>query len=246
MLNLRKTLVERKNQNVDFLIAQRFEWVKSFIKETEHGIEVGAGAGHSKFFLQNYSYLVTDILSNEWLDIKKLDAHNTKLEQSSYDYILVINVLHHLKSPTTFFEEANRILKVGGKIIIFEPYASMALQLALKVTKHEHCYKNADVLSTDYNLTNYAQSIWDGNNYVARQLFEFESRFLTKFPEFKLEHKSYTEFLTFINSGGLYINKSYIPLNKSLLKASNKLDKILIMLSHKIFALGIRLVLKKV
>ena len=36
-----------KSNNVKFLLSKRFGWMNQFIKDSEHGIEVGSGAGFS-------------------------------------------------------------------------------------------------------------------------------------------------------------------------------------------------------
>ena len=33
----------------------------------------------------------------------------------------MIDVLHHLHSPVLFFEEASKVLEVGGRIVLVEP-----------------------------------------------------------------------------------------------------------------------------
>ena len=46
-------------------------------------------------------------------------------------------MIHHIPYPMKFFKEMNRILKKNGKLIIFEPYCSVLLQLATTIMKHE-------------------------------------------------------------------------------------------------------------
>ena len=53
------------------------------------------------------------------LDYKNIDAHNTKLKDSSFDYVIAAQVLHHIPYPIKFFKEMHRILKKGG-VIAFE------------------------------------------------------------------------------------------------------------------------------
>ena len=44
---------ENKSSNLKFLLHERFNWMNSFINETDTGLEVGAGAGFAKYFIKN-------------------------------------------------------------------------------------------------------------------------------------------------------------------------------------------------
>ena len=46
-------------------------------------------------------------------------------------------MIHHIPYPIKFFKEINRILKNGGRLIIFESYCSIFFQLATMIMKHE-------------------------------------------------------------------------------------------------------------
>src|SRR3989339_526946 len=58
----------------------------------------------SKFKIENVEAAQRDILSQ-----------STGLEDSSVDYVMFFNILHH-ESPISFFDESYRILKPNGKI----------------------------------------------------------------------------------------------------------------------------------
>ncbi len=46
---------------------------------------------------------------------------NTSFEDSTFDYVLLLEVFEHLFSPYSVFEEIHRILKPGGSVIITYP-----------------------------------------------------------------------------------------------------------------------------
>jgi len=79
----RETYYSSKSNNVKFLLSKRFGWMNKFIKETEHGIEVGSGAGFSKDFIKNKNFKLTDLGNDEHLDYKNIDAQNTDFETDS-------------------------------------------------------------------------------------------------------------------------------------------------------------------
>ena len=82
-------------------------------------IELGAGAlPMKKLYKQIKS---TDIVESPHLD-GVLDATNLDLPDSSVDGIFLQNTFHHIPDPVAFFDEANRVLKQNGKVVIVDPY----------------------------------------------------------------------------------------------------------------------------
>ena len=63
---------------------------------------------------------------------------------------------------------------------------------------------------------------------------------------FIIEKNNLSEFLIFLNSGGNGVNSPYISLNTTFLKFISALDKFLILLAPRIFALNRSIVLKKI
>ena len=66
----RKRILGTNNKNLIFLLNRRFSWMKNFIDENEKGLEVGAGAGFSKYFIKNKDFLISDIQNHNHLDLK--------------------------------------------------------------------------------------------------------------------------------------------------------------------------------
>lgn len=46
---------------------------------------------------------------------------NIKLKNSSADYVIIPNLLHHIEDPISLFKQVKKILKPKGSIFIFEP-----------------------------------------------------------------------------------------------------------------------------
>ena len=91
--------------------------MKKFITEDDEGLEVGAGAGFSKRYIKNKRYKISDFSSEDHLDLKEIDAQDTKLESNKYEFVIASNMLHHVPYPIKFLNEMFRILKPGGKLI---------------------------------------------------------------------------------------------------------------------------------
>lgn len=234
-----------KDKNLSYLIRQRYSFVKLHISKEQKGIEFGAGAGLSSLILPDYDIIVSDFCDSEWLDMKNIDAQSTGLAANSFDYILMCNVIHHLDKPKAFFDEAIRILKSGGKIIIIEPFSSLILRFLIWIRKNEQVNNSIYPLDDLYSLSKIAKTEDDGNNAVGRMLFEHPDKFLKYFNHLEIGYKSYSECLVFINSGGQYVKSPSIGLPIFMLKFLSFIDKIVITLFYQIFALGINVVVIK-
>ncbi len=245
MFEARERVLSKKNRNLNFLLQQRYEWIAAQIKPHEKGLELGAGAGHSKMFLDKYNYLTSDINNLHWTDKPKLDALDTKFDDKEFDYVFAVNVLHHVDNPVSMICEAMRIVKPGGKIIIYDAYSSLLFRFLMKIVKHEHCNEKVDVFLPGYSLSRLARTLWDGNNSTAKLMFAQTEKLKTVFPDFTLAHMSHSEVFLFLNSGGVYRKTPYLPLPERCLKSVLKLDGFLAGSFPKTSALALRIVLEK-
>tara|TARA_A100001015_G_scaffold63944_1_gene70584 strand:+ start:4516 stop:5325 length:810 start_codon:yes stop_codon:yes gene_type:complete len=241
----RKMYYSRKCKNIEFLLKKRFSWMNNFIKETDKGIEVGAGAGFSRDFIKNKNLKLSDMSNDDHLDLKNIDAQNTKLEEESLDFVIASNMIHHIPYPIKFFREMHRILRKDGKLIIFEPYCSIILQIATFIMKHEGFDFTLNVWDEKIPKSEEKNS-WHGNIAVPHLIFDDKKKFdenLGKY--FKFEYENLTECLVFLNSGGVTSKTWFLPLNNFFLNILHNFDKILIKFFPNIFCLGRRIVLVK-
>ncbi|MDZ4785757.1 MAG: methyltransferase domain-containing protein, partial [bacterium] len=81
-------------------------------------IEMGSGAGFIKKLAPHV--ITSDVLPYDGVDLV-FSALDIPLQKSSVSAFLMIDVLHHVKDSVRFFEEMQRCLKTGGKIIMVEP-----------------------------------------------------------------------------------------------------------------------------
>lgn len=235
-----------KNKNLDFLLKNRFSWMKEFINEDDEGLEVGAGAGFSKRYIKNKRYKISDFSSEDHLDLKEIDAQDTKLESNKYEFVIASNMLHHVPYPIKFLNEMFRILKPGGKLIIQEAHCSIVFQLVTIIMRHEGFDFTKDVWDEEIPMTD-ENDLWAGNIALPILIFDNKKKFEEKFgTKFEIVHNKLYEFLIFLNSGGVTSKTFYIPLNKFFLKLLNYIDIILTKFFPNIFALGRQIVLKKI
>ena len=168
-----------KNKNLEYLLSNRFSWMKKFISENDNGLEVGAGAGFSKKYIKNKKFKICDFASFDHLDLKNIDAQKTGLNSESYEFIIASNMLHHVPFPIKFLNEMHRILKPGGKLIIQEAHCSIAFQLITIIMRHEGFDFTKNVWDEKLPMTN-ENDLWAGNIALSSLIFDDKKNFEKK------------------------------------------------------------------
>ena len=234
-----------KNKNLYILLKERFHWMNDFISPDANGIEVGAAAGFSKKFIKSKNFKISDFSNYEHLDFKNIDAQATGFEDNEFDFVISSNMIHHIPFPIKFFNEMHRILKKGGKLIIFDAHCSILLQLVLILMKHEGFDFTKNVWSLNEPSTG-INDPWSGNSAIPYLIFKEKKVFEENLGEkFNLRYIKTCECLLFLNSGGVTSKTFYVPLNFFFLNILKYIDKLLTLLFPKIFALGYKIVLEK-
>lgn len=243
-LRARKNFYNNVSNNLYYLLENRFSWMNEFIQNTDKGIEVGAGTGVSKEFIKSEYFKITDYADNEWLDLKMVDALNTNIASASLDFVVSSNMIHHVPYPTLFFEEMDRILKPGGKLIIQEINCSTSMKLLLRLMRHEGYDFTINVFDRNLICTD-PQDLWSANCAIPNLLFDNLEEFNKNIPYFRNIHTGFSEFFLFINSGGVISKTKYIPFPFILLKITSLMDKVLCKIFPSFFALQRQVVLEK-
>ena len=236
---------KKRNKNLDFLLKKRFSWMKKFIDEKNTGLEVGAGGGFSKNFIKNKNFKISDLAMYDHLDFKNVDAQKTQFESNYYDFVIAVNMIHHVPYPIKFLNEMHRILKKGGRLIIQEAYCSVIFQVITIIMRHEGFDFTKEVWNENQPMSD-EDDRWSGNIAIPHLIFDNIENFKKKFGDkFVIEHEKFYECFIFLNSGGVTSKTFYIPLNSFFLKALDFIDSVLVKLFPSIFAMGRQLVLKK-
>ncbi|MDW8220373.1 MAG: class I SAM-dependent methyltransferase, partial [Bacteroidota bacterium] len=128
----------------------RLHWMNRYINPNQHsGVELGCGIGVTKEFIHAKSLLLTDCVESPWLDVANVDAMCTPFANDEFDFVICMNMIHHLSSPMRFFQEMRRILKLGGMLLVQEAHASLLLRLALRIMRKEGYSFEVDVFDPD-------------------------------------------------------------------------------------------------
>lgn len=137
-LDNRKRL--RKNPNLLYWYGKLYGKLFSCIPDinSKKILEIGSGTSPLKQF---YPQVITsDVMQLEYLDhvfnCHDIDTYHD-IADSSIDIVTLTNVLHHLKDPIRFLQNATKKIKDGGTVILVEPYFSLISHPIYKFLHHE-------------------------------------------------------------------------------------------------------------
>ena len=224
----RKKVFNSKNPNLEFLLNKRFGWMKKYIKNKKHIIELGSGNGCIKKIINSKKIILTDIIEHKWIN-KKIFNHS----------------LHHCSNPSKTLNLISRYLKKGGHIILNEPEASFSLRLIQYILDDEGWSFKVDIFNTKKDIFK-SNDPWFSNTATANLLFSNPNKFHKNFPFYKIKKNELSEFLIFVNSSGVNQNIFYIKSNNFLNSILSYIDKILIFLLPQVFALNRSVVIEKI
>lgn len=113
-----------------------YHLIASYINKEVEGkiVELGSGIGNLKMVVPEV--ICTDLFNNPWIDQVE-NAYKMSFEKETVANLILFDVFHHLKYPGNAFNEFNRVLKPGGRIIIFEPAMSLTGLLVYGLFHHE-------------------------------------------------------------------------------------------------------------
>ena len=246
---VREKIFNNSNNNLDYLLKKRFNWMKKYLSGRNKKIifELGSGSGCIKKILKNEKIILTDVIKFEWIH-KKIDMLSMNLSstyKNKVDVFIFNHSLHHCPNPAKCLKLINKYLKKGGLVLINEPETSFSLKLIQMITRDEAWSYNKNIFDTTKNLFK-ANDPWFSNTATAELLFKNEKKFKKKFPEYKILKNELSEFFIFLNSGGVNSNIFKLPLNLFFLNILNLIDSFLVNFFPRIFALNRSVVLKKI
>ena len=242
VISARESFLKDRKNNLDFLLHGRFNWMNKYIEPFKDIIEIGAGAGFSKFYIKK-NYILSDVLDNPWIDLK-IDALKMDIPDSSLDVIITSHSIHHFAKPVLFFKECERVLRPNGIILIQEINTSLMMRFLLKVMRHEGWSYDVDVYD-ETKIANDPADPWSANCAIPELLFQDEDSFHKKFESLEIVLNKKVEGFILPLSGGV-ISKINIPeLPHWILKIVSMLDKFLIFIAPQIFSMGRSIVIRK-
>ena len=204
--------------------------ITPFIEDEKLCVEVSGGIGNFKEHLS--SCINSDIRYTRYIDFVT-SATNMAAKDSSIDTVVVIDGIHHYEDVFKFFDEALRVLKPGGRLVMIEPYLSTFSTFIRKRFHHE---------DIDFGSMVTGKKALEANLAIPTLLFfRKEEFFRQKYPQFRIIKKDRFEHLVYPLTGG-FRKRSMIPpfLYKPLRFLENFLP-----FKRKLFAYKMMAVLEK-
>jgi len=97
-------------------------------------VELGSGIGNIKDIIPHA--LRTDLFPNPWLDQTE-NAYQLSFKDETVSDLILFDVFHHLRYPGTALEEFHRVLRPGGRVLIFDPFISLLGLFVYGALHHE-------------------------------------------------------------------------------------------------------------
>lgn len=161
-------------------------------------LEIGAGSGNFKLFAP--SAISTDIQFFPWLDAV-CDAQRLPFASGSFSNIMLFDVLHHIERPLKTMQEAQRLLRSGGRLILCEPAITPVSSIFYRLLHPEPFDMSADPLA-DEEISQ-QRNPWEANQAIATLLVSrFRNTLERLVPELKLVNLDWFAFFAYPLSGG--------------------------------------------
>ena len=145
-----------------------FARLVSHRREPGVSVEIGGGPGFfKKFFPEVVS---TDLVWRPWLDLAA-DAQVLPFRSESVANLMGLDILHHLASPTAFLKEVERVLVIGGRLILIETWVTPFSYLVYRYFHQEDCDLKARPLEkSPFGEENHKKA-FEGNQAIPYLLF---------------------------------------------------------------------------
>lgn len=131
---LRRLIVRNKR----FLHLIYEEWYRFIAASLPLGrelvLELGSGAGFLSDILPGL--ITSEVFYCRWVDII-LDGQQLPFADGTLRGIVMVDTLHHVPKPRLFFAEAARCVKLGGVILMIEPWVTSWSRLVFQKFHHE-------------------------------------------------------------------------------------------------------------
>jgi len=97
-------------------------------------VEIGSGIGNIKEVIPDC--VRTDVFPNPWID-RQENIYHLSMPNRSVANLILFDVFHHLEYPLDALEECQRVLKIGGRLLVFDHAMSAAGALFSRFAHHE-------------------------------------------------------------------------------------------------------------
>jgi len=164
-----------------------------------HNVEIGSGPG----FMAEADGRIwrTDILHSPYVHLAA-DAHRLPFGAGQVDNVLGLDVLHHFNHPLGVLRELDRVLRVGGRVVLVEPYITPFSRFIYTCLHQESCDLSARPWE-DAPLFAQDKAAFEGNAAVPYLLLERGRAAMQQaLPHWRLHTLERFSWFTYLLSGG--------------------------------------------
>ena len=167
-------------------------------------VELGSGIG--KFQHVAPTVIATDVERTAWVD-RVVHAEALPYEDGSLANLVLIDVFHHLRSPSRFLDEAARALARGGRVVILDPFCSPLSTVAYRAFHHERVDLRAPAFGDDED----ARGTLDANQARATLVFfRCADEYARRWPQLPIVERRRLAVLAYPLSGG-FTGRRLVP-----------------------------------
>jgi SAM-dependent methyltransferase len=171
-------------------------------------IELGSGPGFARAFIPTLE--LTDVVAAPWHD-RELSADAIGGADASIGALVLFDVLHHLSSPRRFFDEALRVLRPSGRIVLCEPLISPLSYPVYKFLHEEPVDLFVDPLAEPSRGVLAEKDPFDSNQAIPTVLFgRGRAAFERAFPALKIVSVERLAGFSYPASGG-FSRRALLP-----------------------------------
>ena len=169
------------------------------------------------------------------------DTQQLSFDSEVFSNIVLFDVLHHLQCPLLFFDEAQRVLKPGGRVIMVEPGITPVSKLLYKMGHEEPVEMGWDM--NDPCKVDADKDPYDSNQAIPTILFKRDSQlFLAAVKGFKINSSDWLSLFAYPLSGGF---KSWSLLPYKWVHAILKIEEKILPFLGSLMAFRLMVVLEK-
>jgi SAM-dependent methyltransferase len=124
--------------------------------------------------------------------------------------VLAFDTLHHAPNPHTFLDEAARVLRPGGRVLLLEPFITPASYLGYRLLHHEDVHFGPGYHKLPEGGAK--SDPWQGNLAMANIVFRKErARWAALHPRLRIVHEQLMSFTDFQLAAG-FKPRAYVPM----------------------------------